>query len=248
VIDTHAHLDACELPAEDLIARAAAVGVDRIVAIGSGIESCRSALAVASAHAGVFAALGVHPHQAGDDDARRLGELAELLASPRAVAVGEVGLDYFRDYAPREAQRRLFSEQLELAAVLAKPVIVHTREAEDDTLELLADFGGTVVIHCFSSPRLLETALARDYYLSFAGNVTYPSAADLREAAAAAPPQRLLLETDSPYLAPQTRRGRPNEPALVVHTLAAVAELRGMGVEALERQVVENARRALRLP
>jgi TatD DNase family protein len=248
VIDTHAHLDACELPAEDLVARAAAAGVRRIVAVGCGIDSCRRTLEIAAAHDGVFAALGIHPHQAADEDADRLDELAGLLTTPRAVAVGEIGLDYFRDYAPRDAQRRLFSAQLELAGSLAKPVVVHTRDAEDDTLGLLTGFDGTVVIHCFSSPRLLKEVLARDYYVSFAGNVTYPRAHDLREAARAVDPERLLLETDAPYLAPQPRRGRPNEPALIVHTFAAVAELRRTTVEALAEQVLENGRRAFALP
>jgi TatD DNase family protein len=248
VIDTHAHLDACELPPEHLLARAADAGVERIVAVGSGIDSCRRTLAIADAHQGISAALGVHPHQAAAEDADRLSELQGLLAHPRAVAVGEIGLDYHRSYAPRDAQRRLFVAQLELARSLGKPVVVHTRDAEEDTLALLADFDGTVVVHCFSSRRLLEPALERGYYLSFAGNVTYPSARDLREAARVTPPERLLLETDSPYLAPQPRRGRPNEPALIVHTLAAVAELRELTADALARQLLANARRAFSLP
>ncbi|MGZ4360392.1 MAG: TatD family hydrolase [Gaiellaceae bacterium] len=248
MIDTHAHLDACEPPADDLVARARAVGVDLIVGIGSGIVSCRRELEIAEQHTGVFAGLGVHPHQAADEDAGRLEELNELLADARAVAVGEIGLDYYRDYAPRDAQRGLFRSQLDLAHALGKPVIVHTREADRDTLAVLASFTGTVVLHCFSSPRMLEEALERDYYLSFAGNVTYPRADELRAAVRAVPPERLLLETDSPYLAPQPCRGRPNEPALVVHTLAAVAELRGETVEALGDRIVANAHLAFGLP
>jgi TatD DNase family protein len=248
VIDTHAHLDAGPDPPEALIERARAAGVERIVAVGSGLDSCRTTLALAERHAGVFAALGIHPHQAGSTESSRLDELRELLADARAVAVGETGLDFFRDYAPREAQERLFRRHLELAAELAKPVVVHTRGAEDTTAELLADFAGTVVLHCFSSAGLLPVALERRYYVSFAGNVTYPKAADLREAAAAVPPDRLLVETDAPYLAPQPVRGRPNEPAYVVHTVAALAAARGEGEHELADRISANAASAFGLP
>jgi TatD DNase family protein len=224
--DTHAHLDACADSAEAVVARARAAGVDRIVAVGSGLDSCRKTLAIARQEPGVWAALGIHPHQAGDPDAERVDELRELLADERAVAVGETGLDFYRDYAPRERQRDLFRRQLELAAELGKTVVVHTRDADDETASALAGFDGTVVLHCFSSPPLLPVALERGYYVSFAGNVTYPKAEDLREAARQVPTDRLLAETDSPYLSPQPRRGRPNEPANVVHTVAVLAEAR----------------------
>ena len=245
--DTHAHLDACADPAEEVVARAKTAGVERIIAIGSGIDSCRETLAIASRLAGVSAALGVHPHQAGDDDADRLDELRELLADERAVAVGEIGLDFYRDYAPRDRQRDLFARQLELAAELAKPVVIHMRAAEDETVTMLGGFEGTVVLHCFSSPDLLPVASERKYYVSFAGNVTYPKAEGLREAAAQVPADRLLAETDSPYLSPQPRRGLPNEPANVVHTVAALAEARGEDAAALAAQLDENAARAFSL-
>jgi TatD DNase family protein len=247
VTDTHAHLDACADPAEEVIARARDAGVDRIVAIGSGIDSCGETLAIAAAAEGVSAALGVHPHQAGDADADRLDELRELLADDRAVAVGEIGLDFYRDYAPRDRQRELFARQLALAAELGKPVVVHMRAAEDETAAMLESFEGTVVLHCFSSPELLPVALERGYYVSFAGNVTYPKAENLREAASRVPAERLLAETDSPYLSPQPRRGRPNEPANVVHTIAALAEARGEDRDALARQLDKNAAKALSL-
>jgi TatD DNase family protein len=247
VTDTHAHLDACADPAEEVIARAWAAGVTRIVAIGSGIDSCRETLAIAFGAEGVSAALGVHPHQAGDGDADRLDELRELLADDRAVAVGETGLDYYRDYAPRDRQRELFARQLELATELGKPVVVHMRAAESETAAMLSGFAGTVVLHCFSSPELLPVALERGYYISFAGNVTYPKAANLREAASQVPAERLLAETDSPYLSPQPRRGRPNEPANVVHTVAALAEARGEDPAALARRLDENAAAAFSL-
>jgi TatD DNase family protein len=247
VIDTHAHLDACAEPAADLLARARAAGVDRVVAVGSGIDSCRAALAVAVSEGGVACALGIHPHQAGDDEAGRLDELRDLCRESKTVAVGETGLDFYRDYAPRDAQRRLFEEQLALATELRLPVVVHTRAADEETAALLGDFEGTVVVHCFSSPALLPVVLERGYYVSFAGNVTFQKAEELREAATRVPDDRILSETDCPYLAPQPRRGRPNEPANVVHTVAALAAARGVTVESLARQIDDNASRAFDL-
>ena len=246
--DTHAHLDACADPPEELLARARAAGVERIVAIGSGLDSSRETLAIAARERGVFAALGIHPHQAAEPDAERLEELRGLLADERAVAVGEVGLDFYRDYAPRDRQWRLFEEQLELARELAKPVVVHSRAAAEQTGAALDRFEGTVVLHCFSEPELLPVALERGYYVSFAGNVTYPKAEPLREAARRVPPERLLVETDSPYLAPQPRRGRPNEPANVVHTVAALANARGEDEAELGAMLDANATRAFSLP
>jgi TatD DNase family protein len=176
-----------------------------------------------------------------------MGALREALAHPKAVAVGETGLDYYRDHAPRDVQRRMFEAQLELAAELEKPVVIHTRAAEEDTIALLTGFGGTVVLHCFSSPPLLEPALERGWYVSFAGNVTYKNAHDLRAAAFAVPPDRLLAETDSPYLAPVPRRGRPNEPANLVHTVAALAQARNEDTAELAARIDENATRCFSL-
>ena len=246
--DTHAHLDACADPPAELVARARAAVVDRIVAVGSGLDSCRATLAITHREQGVWAALGIHPHQAGDADADGLDELRELLADERAVAVGETGLDFYRDYAPRDRQRVLFTRQLELAAELGKPVVVHTRAADEETAAALERFNGTVVLHCFSSPELLSTALERGYYVSFAGNVTYPKAEELREAARRVPADRLLVETDSPYLSPQPRRGRPNEPANVVHTAGALAEARGEDPAELAARLDANAAAAFSLP
>jgi len=246
--DTHAHLDACSDPAAEVVARARAAEVERIVAVGSGLESCRETLAIAHANPGVWAALGIHPHQAADDDASRPNELRELLTDERALAVGETGLDFYRDYAPRDRQRDLFARQLELAAELGKPVVVHTRAADEETAAALEAFAGTVVLHCFSSSGLLTVALERGYYVSFAGNVTYPKAEELREAAREVPADRLLAETDSPYLSPQPRRGRPNEPANVVHTVATLAEARGEDATVLAAQLDANATAAFSLP
>jgi TatD DNase family protein len=248
VTDTHAHLDACAEPADELVTRARTAGVTRIVSVGSGLDSCRETLAIAARSQGVFAALGIHPHQAAEPDADRLDELRQLLNDERAVAVGETGLDFYRDYAPRDRQRRLFERQLELAAELGRPVVVHTRSAFEETAAALEPFTGTVVLHCFSEPELLPVSLDRGYYVSFAGNVTYPRAEELREAARRVPADRLLVETDSPYLSPQPRRGRPNEPANIVHTVAALAESRNEEPAALAAQLDANATAAFPLP
>jgi TatD DNase family protein len=248
VTDTHAHLDACADPPEAVLSRAREAGVHQVIAIGSGLDSCRATLEIARRSDGVWAALGIHPHQAADDDVERLDDLRALLADERAVAVGETGLDFYRDYAPRDRQRDLFARQLELAAELGKTVVVHTREADEETAAALEAFDSTVVLHCFSSPELLPIALERGYYVSFAGNVTYPKAEELREAARRVPAYRLLVETDSPYLSPQPRRGRPNEPANVVHTAAALAEARGDDPAELAARLDANAAAAFSLP
>ncbi|MDQ3671070.1 MAG: TatD family hydrolase [Actinomycetota bacterium] len=246
MIDSHAHLDACEEPGA-VVARALAAGVTRIVTIGTGIDSCRAALALADEHDDVFAALGVDPHQASGKEAGRLDELRELLSHPKAVAVGETGLDNVKRYATSVEQRRLFDAELALADDLGLPVVVHSREAAADTASALEVFGGTVILHCFSSPDLLPAALERGYYVSFAGNVTYPKATELRDAAAAVPQNRILIETDSPYLSPQPVRGRPNEPAHVVHTIAALATVRGEAEDELAAATHDNAATAFRL-
>jgi TatD DNase family protein len=240
VIDTHAHLTSLD-DADEVVERAAEAGVTRILTVGTDLEDCRRALSLADQHDGVFAILGIHPHATATATDADLAELHGLLGHPRAVAVGETGLDWYRDYAPRDDQRRLFAAQLVLAAELAKPAVIHTRAADEDTLAGLGDFVGTVVLHCFSSPHLLPTALERGWYVSFAGNATFPKAVDLRLAATQVPARRILAETDSPYLAPQPVRGRRNEPANVVHTLAALAQARGEEPAALAAQIERNA-------
>jgi TatD DNase family protein len=246
--DSHAHLDACAESAAALVDRARAAGVTRIVTIGTGVESCRAALAIADAHDGVYAALGIDPHQAGTAEAERIGELRQLLAHPKAVAVGETGLDNVRREATPVQQQSLLDAHLELADELELPVVIHNREADSETARALAMFGGTVVLHCFSSPELVPLAVERGYYLSFAGNATYPSASALRDSAAAVPSDRILVETDSPYLAPQPVRGKPNEPANVVHTLRALADIRGETFEELAATTHANAATAFALP
>jgi TatD DNase family protein len=246
VIDTHAHLDALDEP-EAALARAREAGVTRVVTIGTGIESSRAALAL-TASDGVFAALGIDPHGAGTAEADRVDELRELLRHERVVAVGEAGLDYHYGADRKREQRRLFAAQLALASDTSLPVVVHTRAANADTESILREHEGTVVMHCFSEPELLDPGLERGWYFSFAGNVTYPKAAALREAAAVVPADRILAETDSPYLAPQPVRGRTNEPAHVVHTVAALAEARGEEAAKLGHRIDANASAAFRLP
>ena len=246
MIDTHAHLDALEEP-EAALARARTAGVERVITIGTGIDSCRRALALTDAE-GVFAALGIDPHQAATPEAARVEELRTLLEHPCAVAVGEAGLDYHYGADAKDEQRLLFAAQLALASELDLPIVVHTRSANADTEAMLRPHQGTVVMHCFSEPELLPAGLERGWYFSFAGNATYPKAEALRAAAAAVPPDRILAETDSPYLAPQPVRGRPNEPAHVAHTIAALAEARGDACEELAARIDANATAAFRLP
>jgi TatD DNase family protein len=233
VIDTHAHLGE---DAAEVLDRARAAGVAKVIDVATTIAGARATLQRAEAHDGVYACLGVHPHEAAEPG--DLDELRELLEHPRAVALGETGLDYYRDYAPHEAQQRLFEAQLALALELGKPVVIHTRSADDDTRARLLAHDGPVVLHCFSSPGLLDAALERRWYVSLAGNVTYKNAYDLRAAVRRVPVDRLLAETDSPFLAPQPVRGKRNEPAYVVHTYAALAELHGDDIAA---QIEANA-------
>jgi TatD DNase family protein len=239
VIDTHAHLGD---DADEVLARARAAGVTQLIDVATSVAGARRTIARAEREDDVYACLGIHPHEAGKP--ADLEELRTLLEHPKAVAVGETGLDYFRDYAPPEDQQRLFAAQLALARDTNKPVVIHTRAADDDTRARLVMHDGTVVLHCFSSPPLLDAALEHGWYVSFAGNVTYKNAYDLRAAARRVPADRLLAETDSPYLAPQAVRGRRNEPAYVAHTYDFLTELRGEDVRA---QIAANAARVFGL-
>ena len=245
MIDTHAHLDACTDPPEDLVRRARDAGVSRVVTVGTTLAGDREALSLCEQHEGVFAVLGIHPHEAGGN--HELRELRSLFAHERAVAVGETGLDFYRDYAPRDLQRELFERHLELAAELSKPVVIHNRAADGAVMDALASFDGPVVLHCFSYPGALRTAIERRYYVSFAGNVTYKNASELRVAATQVPADRILAETDAPYLSPEPLRGRPNEPAAVMRTLEELARVRGEEAAELEAQIEANAVRAFGL-
>jgi TatD DNase family protein len=238
VIDTHAHFGD---DADEVLARARDAGVTRAVTVATTVSDAHEALALAGRHDGVYACLGIHPHEAGGEEAAHVGVVRELLGHPKAVAVGETGLDYFRDYAPHDAQQRLFDALLEVARETRKPVVVHTRAADEDTTARLVGHDGPVILHCFSSPPLLQPALEHGWYVSFAGNVTYKNAVDLRACAREVPADRLLAETDSPYLAPQPVRGKRNEPAYVVHTYEALARVRGVDMRELAAQIDANA-------
>jgi TatD DNase family protein len=246
VIDTHAHLDALDDPG-DAVVRAREAGVTRIISIGTDPGSWRSTLALADEHDDVYAVAGLHPHEATPEFDLR--GLEQVLNHPKVVGVGETGLDYFRDYAPRDAQAALFLAQLEIARERQLPVVIHNRAADDDTVSILRrEFDGIVVLHCFSSVGLLSPALEHGWYLSFAGNVTYKNAEDLRDAARAVPANRILAETDCPYLSPQPVRGRTNEPAYVAFTIAALAEARDEPPAELGRVIDANAATAFGLP
>ncbi len=243
MIDSHTHLHVCKPDDGDLVAAAAAAGVTRMLTVGTTGETCRQALDAAERFPQVFAAIGRHPNEATCFDDADLAELQELARHPRCVAIGETGIDYFRDYAPREDQLRAFVAQIELARTTAKPLVIHTRSAEDDTIDTLLEHaaGVDVILHCFTMAGRLDECLEQGWWISFAGNVTYGSATDIAQAAARVPDDRLLVETDAPYLTPQVVRKQRNEPAFVVHTARFVARQRGVEYEQLEQVVERNA-------
>jgi TatD DNase family protein len=253
LVDTHAHLHFPEFAGdlEAVLERARAAGVRCMVTIGTDVESSRAAVALAGREPDVWAAVGIHPHAAGQADEAQLAEIERVAAAPRVVAIGETGLDFFRLLSPRDAQERLFRAQLALARRLRKPVLVHCRDAYAETLAILAEApageaGG--IMHCFSGDagearRCLDLGL----FISLAGPVTYPKARALPEVAKLVPADRLVVETDCPFLPPQPYRGKRNEPAYLAVTAARVAELRGEPLEELASRMSENARTLLRL-
>jgi TatD DNase family protein len=244
VIDSHTHLDFCEPPNAELVTAAEAAGVSKLVTIGTTSASCRAALAAAEDFPHVYAAIGRHPNEATGFDDADFAELRELAAHERCVAIGETGLDYYRDYAPRSDQARAFEAQIELARETGKPLVIHTRAAADDTLALLGARaqGVRVILHCFSMADRIDECLAHeDWWISFAGNVTYPTAHGLRAAALRVPARRLLVETDAPFLSPQAVRGAPNQPANVVYTGQALALERRVSYEELEASIERSA-------
>jgi TatD DNase family protein len=248
VIDTHCHLDHCDPPSAELVDRARAAGLKRIATVGMNGGSIGRALEAARDYEEVFAIVGRHPHESAGFGAAQLDEIERAAAEPDARAIGETGLDYYRDYAPRADQRRAFEAQLELAGRLGLPVAIHTRAAEDDTFAILREHAHrlpAVILHCFSAPDRLDECVERGYLCSFAGNVTYPKATDLQRAASELPAELVLVETDAPFLSPQPVRGKPNEPAYVVHTAERLAELRSVSYAELERTVEDNAARVL---
>jgi TatD DNase family protein len=252
IFDTHCHLDDEKFDAdrEEAYCRMREAQVLRCVCVGSDIASSRRCIALAADHPGVYAAVGVHPHEAKDAAPDYLDTLSALLAGPRVVALGEIGLDYYYDLSPRDVQMRVMAEQVDLAVRLGKPVIFHIRDAHGDMVDF---FRGRRelpqgIIHCFSgSPEIAREYVKMGFYISFAGPLTFKNAPHLWQAAAEVPLEKLLVETDSPYLSPEPMRGRRNEPAHVVYTLKKLAELRGLDDEKMARITWENACRLYRI-
>lgn len=253
LFDTHAHIDASAF-AEDraeVLARAQEAGVSLLLNIGYSEEVIPTTLALAEQHDWIYAAVGIHPHEAAKVTEATWGRLAEWLAHPRVRALGEVGLDYHYDFATPEQQAEVFRRQIRLAKELGLPLVIHNREASDDVVRLLQEEGaGEVggIMHCFSGDlAMAEACLKMNFYISFAGPVTFKKSDELRQVAAQVPLDRILIETDSPYLAPVPRRGKRNEPAYVRYTAEQLAELRGLSLAELARITAENGRRLLRI-
>ena len=253
MIDTHCHLNHSDF-ADDLsgaLTRARQAGLTAMLVVGYDLPSCLDALALAEAYGELYASVGLHPHSAAELSEGLLRELTRLTAAPRVVAVGETGLDFYRDLSPREAQRTAFRELIALAAQAELPLLVHNRDAAEATLALLSEHAPPelpVLMHCFSGDwDLANECRERGYYLGVAGPVTYPKSEELRAIVAAYPGKRLLLETDAPWLPPQSRRGGRNEPALLPEIAARVAEVRGETVAAIDEQTTGNARRVFGL-
>jgi TatD DNase family protein len=257
-IDSHCHLDmlprwvegeltpeAVSQEIDQAIQRASDAGVEWILNPGSTWDETPDVLAVAERHPHVFASVGIHPHEADSWDDASYERLKALAAHPKVLAIGEIGLDYYYAHGSREAQHRAFREQLRLARELALPVIVHTRDAEDDTVAILNEEGATYgVIHCFTgTTALAQTTLEMGFYISFSGMVTFKKSEELRATAAVVPLDRLLIETDAPYLAPPPHRGKRNEPAYVVKVAEALAEVHGVGLAEIAERSTENALR-----
>jgi TatD DNase family protein len=232
LVDSHCHLDDPKFDEdrEQAIERARAAGVGRLLAIGtgSGPPDLETALRLAERYDFIYATIGVHPHDAAKVTEETFAKLRELAAHPKVVAIGEIGLDYHYDFSPRPVQREVFARQLELAAEARKPIVIHTREAWDDTLAQVKAVPHGGIMHCFTGdPAQARQALDRGFHLSFGGVLTFPKAETVREAARLTPDDRLLVETDCPYLAPIPHRGKRNEPAFMIETVRRLAELRG---------------------
>jgi TatD DNase family protein len=252
LIDSHCHLDSAQFndDREAVIERALVAGVETMVAIGSGDgpPDLEAGIRLADRYPFIYATIGVHPHDAANATAETYQRLSELTAHAKVVAVGEIGLDFHYDHSPRDVQRDVFVEQMRIARDARKPIVIHTRSAWEDTITLLrehwASSGLGGIIHCFSEgPREAEQALAIGFHISFAGIVTFPKATAIQEAARITPSDRLLIETDAPFLAPVPKRGKRNEPAYVVETASKLAELRGVTADEIARTTADNWRR-----
>lgn len=257
-VDSHSHIEENRFDADRdaVIQRALDAGVDAIVDIGNGdvaADSHSAAFRLAEAHDFIYTTVGVHPHEARLFDRELEARLVDLAQHPKVIAWGEIGLDYYYDNSPREAQRHAFRAQLALARERRLPAVIHTRDAESDTVAILKEeWAGSElpgIIHCFTgTTRFAEQAVAMGFYISFSGVVTFKKASDLRATARQLPIERLLIETDSPFLAPEPYRGRRNEPAYVVETARRIAELRGLSVEEIGSITSSNFKRAFMIP
>jgi TatD DNase family protein len=246
VFDSHCHLDILEVPVTEVLAAGRSVGIRRVVTVGYDLPSSRWCADTAASHDDLYAAVAIHPNDAGDATEDVLADIARLAALPHVRAVGETGLDYYRDWADVEDQRRSFRAHIDIAKRTGKALVIHDREAHDDVLRILAEEGAPdkVVFHCFSGDREMAKVCAdRGYVMSFAGNVTFKNAGDLREAAVVVPTDLLLLETDAPYLTPVPYRGRPNAPYLVPLTARCLAEVKGADLAELCAAVAANGER-----
>lgn len=246
LVDTHCHLQSEKFEADlpEVIERT----IERLswaAVVGDGIEGSRAAIALAEQHPELYAVVGVHPYEASKYDEASASLLREWSAHPRVVALGEMGLDYFNEFSPRSQQRPAFEKQLELACELGRTVVIHNREADADCLDILKNYAQSLpgcIMHCFGSDAAFaESCLELGFYISFAGNVTFPKAPKLREAAAVAPMDRLLVETDAPYLSPQPRRGKRCEPAYVAYTAECLAEVKGVTMAEFTQHSTQNA-------
>lgn len=249
LIDTHAHLDFDDYnqDREEVFKRARKIGVEKIVNIGADLEGSRRAVGLAEKHAFVYASVGIHPHEADTVNEKSLAEIKTLAASPKVKAIGECGLDFYYDNSPREIQKEAFKKQLQLALELELPVVVHSREAAVETLEILdqtADFAENLIFHCYAyGPAEIEEIIKRDYYVAFGGLITFNSAQPIRDALKKMPLARILLETDAPYLTPAPHRGRRNEPAYLEHIVKKAAAIKGVSAEKMGEITTENAER-----
>ena len=236
--DAHTHLDIVGLPVDGVLGAARAAGIGRVVNVGCDLPSSRWSVAAAQEHAGLYAAVAIHPNdtaKVNDDRAEVLTELAVLAASPAVVAIGETGLDYYRDWSPPPVQREWFRAHIELARAAGKAVMIHDRDAHDDVLSILDEYAPwppfSVIFHCFSGDAAMAARCAEaGYLMSFAGNVTFKNADALREAARVAPPELMLAETDAPYLTPVPHRGKPNSPAMTAYTIRFLAALKNLDI------------------
>jgi TatD DNase family protein len=254
-IDSHCHLDSDQFDEdrEQVIERALAAGVSHMVAIGTGNgpPDLEAGIRLAARHEFFYATVGVHPHDAAKATEETFHHLSGLTQHPKVIAIGEIGLDYHYDFSPRERQQSVFIEQMQIAADAKKPIVIHTREAWDDTIQLIRDhwdpaLGG--IMHCFSgNPDQAKQALELGFYLSFGGIVTFPKALEIQESARQSPADRILLETDAPYLAPVPKRGKRNEPAYMVETARKLAALRGVSEQEIAETTTANFRRLCHL-